>query len=123
MSRYIATRALRGANLIVNEFDQQLQKALAELGPEKEIHFTNTAYYLPTILGYTGMKVETIGGLKRIVQSIETMYGVDAEIVFEDGLPAVVSLRPDVGNTWFVTFETEEDALREIGRASCRERV
>lgn len=34
---------------------------------------------------------KTIGGLKRIVQSIETMYGVDAEIVFEDGLPAVVN--------------------------------
>ena len=34
---------------------------------------------------------KTIGGLKRIVQSIETMYGVDGEIVFEDGLPAVVN--------------------------------
>jgi len=51
MSRYIATRALRGANLIVREFDDLLQKALAELGPDKEVHFPNTAYYLPTILG------------------------------------------------------------------------
>jgi hippurate hydrolase len=34
---------------------------------------------------------KTIGGLKRIVQSMETMYGVDAEIAFEDGLPAVVN--------------------------------
>ena len=32
---------------------------------------------------------KTICGLKRIVQSIETMYEVHAEIVFEQGLPAV----------------------------------
>ena len=47
MSRYIATRALRGANLIVNEFDALLQKAIAELGPDQKIAFTNTAYFLP----------------------------------------------------------------------------
>lgn len=34
---------------------------------------------------------KTICGLKRIVQSIETMYDVHAEIVFEEGLPAVVN--------------------------------
>ena len=51
MSRYIATRALSGANMIVQEFDAQLQKALADLGPDKQVQFTNTAYYLPTILG------------------------------------------------------------------------
>jgi acetyl-CoA synthase len=67
MSRYIATRALRGANLIVKEFDAQLQKALAELGPDKEVQFTNTAYHLPTILGYTGMRVETLGGLPAVL--------------------------------------------------------
>jgi len=67
MSRYIATRALRGANLIVQEFDALLQKALTELGPNKEIKFTNTAYFLPTIMGYTGMEVSNIGGLKPVV--------------------------------------------------------
>ena len=34
---------------------------------------------------------KTICGLKRVVQSIETMYGVTAEIVFEQGLPAVIN--------------------------------
>ncbi len=67
MSRYIATRALRGANLIVQEFDAFLQKGLEELGPDQELKFTNTAYYLPTILGYTGMQVENIGGLKPVL--------------------------------------------------------
>ena len=67
MSRYIATRALRGANMIVQEFDGQLKKALTELGPDHKIAFTNTAYYLPTILGYTGMEVETVGGLQPVL--------------------------------------------------------
>ncbi|MGD9405107.1 MAG: CO dehydrogenase/CO-methylating acetyl-CoA synthase complex subunit beta, partial [Anaerolineae bacterium] len=67
MSRYIATRALRGANMIVQEFDGLLTRALTELGPDHKVAFTNTAYYLPTILGYTGMEVETIGGLKRVL--------------------------------------------------------
>ena len=73
MSRYIATRALRGANMLVKEFDEQLQKALTELGPDKEIKFTNTAYYLPIILGYTGIEVETLGGLKPVLEHCRTL--------------------------------------------------
>lgn len=34
---------------------------------------------------------KTLCGLKRIVQSIETMYDVHADIVFEHGLPAVIN--------------------------------
>lgn len=34
---------------------------------------------------------KTLCGLKRVVQSIETMYDVRAEIVFEPGLPAVIN--------------------------------
>jgi hypothetical protein len=33
MSRYIATRAIRGANAIVGEAETLLQNALAEKGP------------------------------------------------------------------------------------------
>nr|NIV40080.1 CO dehydrogenase/CO-methylating acetyl-CoA synthase complex subunit beta [Anaerolineae bacterium] len=73
MSRYIATRALRGANLIVQEFDGLLQKALAELGPDHKIAFTNTAYHLPTIRGYTGMEVETIGDLQPVLEQCRTL--------------------------------------------------
>src|SRR5512136_1012339 len=73
MSRYIATRALRGANLIVQEFDALLGKALQELGPDKPIQFTNTAYFLPTILGYTGMEVSTVGGLKPVLDHCRTL--------------------------------------------------
>jgi acetyl-CoA synthase len=90
MSRYIATRALRGANLIVQEFDALLQKALQELGADKEIKFTNTAYFLPTILGYTGLEISTIGGLKPVLEHCHTLL---------HGLPPDKTWLPYLGET------------------------
>ncbi len=43
MSRYIATRAIRGAHLIVQEVQALLEKALAEKGPQTPVAFPNTA--------------------------------------------------------------------------------
>jgi acetyl-CoA synthase len=63
MSKYIATRAIRGANALVTEAEAMLMKALAEKGPETPITFPNTAYYLPLIYGMTGKSVENIGHL------------------------------------------------------------
>ena len=68
MSRYIATAAIRGANRIVQEADAMLQKALQELGPNTPVAFTNTAYYLPTILGFTGMEVSKLGDLPAVIE-------------------------------------------------------
>lgn len=68
MSRYIATRAIRGANALVSEAELMLNKALAEKGPDTPVSFPNTAYYLPLILGMTGEKVETLGQLQSVIQ-------------------------------------------------------
>jgi acetyl-CoA synthase len=68
MSRYIATRAIRGANALVTEAELMLQKALAEKGPETPVTFPNTAYYLPLILGMTGQSVENLGQLKPALE-------------------------------------------------------
>jgi len=68
MSRYIATRAIRGANLIVNEAEALLQKAMAEKGPEMPVAFPNTAYYLPTIMGLTGREVKKLGDLVPVLE-------------------------------------------------------
>jgi acetyl-CoA synthase len=65
MSRYIATRALRGANALVSEAELMLQKALAERGPDTPVAFPNTAYYLPLIYGMTGVAVENLGQLEQ----------------------------------------------------------
>jgi len=73
MSKYIATRALRGANMIVQEADEMLRKAIEEFGADKEVAFTNTAYYLPTILGFTGREISTLGELEPIVAEARQM--------------------------------------------------
>ncbi len=67
MSRYIATRAIRGANALVTEAERMLDKALTEKGPETPIGFPNTAYYLPTIFGMTGLEIETLGQLPEVM--------------------------------------------------------
>lgn len=68
MSRYIATRAIRGAQALVTEAELMLEKALAEKGPDTKVSFPNTAYYLPLILGMTGQAVETLGQLKPVLE-------------------------------------------------------
>ncbi len=67
MSRYIATRAIRGANALVTEAERMLRKALAEKGPDTPVAFPNTAYYLPLILGMTGQQVQTLGQLEPVL--------------------------------------------------------
>lgn len=67
MSRYIATRALRGANRIVHEFEGLLGQALRERGADAPVAFPNTAYHLPLILGMTGQPVERLGDLTQVL--------------------------------------------------------
>jgi len=68
MSRYIATRAIRGANLITQEAEALLNKALQEKGPDTPVAFPNTAYYLPVILGFTGREITKLGELVPVVE-------------------------------------------------------
>jgi acetyl-CoA synthase len=68
MSRHIATRAIRGATGIVGEAEQAVNEALAELGPDAPVAFTNTAYYLPVIYAFTGQKVEKLGDLPAAIE-------------------------------------------------------
>jgi acetyl-CoA synthase len=68
MSRYIATRAIRGANAIVAEADTLLQRALEEKGPDTPVAFPNTAYYLPVILGMLGHEVTKLSDLQPVIE-------------------------------------------------------
>jgi len=67
MSRYIATRAIRGANALVTEAEIMLNKALKEKGPDTPVSFPNTAYYIPVIGGMTGVTVEKLGQLEPVI--------------------------------------------------------
>jgi acetyl-CoA synthase len=73
MSRYIANRAIRGANAIVNEAEQMYQKALADKGPDTTLQFPNTAYYLPVMLGMLGTEVEKLSQLEPVLEHARTL--------------------------------------------------
>lgn len=73
MSKYIATRAMRGANALVTEAELMLKRAIKEKGADTPVSFPNTAYYLPTILGLTGKAVEKLGDLEPILQYARDM--------------------------------------------------
>ena len=68
MSRYIATRAARGANALVAEAEVMLAKTIAEQGADTPVAFPNTAYYLPVTLGMLGHEVKTLGDLQPVVE-------------------------------------------------------
>ncbi|HEY64950.1 MAG TPA: CO dehydrogenase/CO-methylating acetyl-CoA synthase complex subunit beta [Caldilineae bacterium] len=68
MSRYIATRAIRGANALVAEAEALLQKAIVEKGGDAQVAFPNTAYYLPVIYGMLGQEVTKLEDLKPVLE-------------------------------------------------------
>ena len=68
MSKYIATRAIRGANALVAEAEAMLKEAIAEKGQDTTVEFPNTAYFLPVIYGMLGHKVTTLGELAPVLE-------------------------------------------------------
>jgi acetyl-CoA synthase len=73
MSRYIATRAIRGANAIVKEAESWLDRAMKEKGPDAVVGFPNTAYYLPFIMAMTGKEVSKVGELPPILEHTKSL--------------------------------------------------
>jgi len=73
MSRYIATRAIRGANAIVAEAEALLERAIAEKGEDCAVAFPNTAYFLPVTLGMLGHEVATLGALRPVLEHARTL--------------------------------------------------
>jgi acetyl-CoA synthase len=63
MSRYIATRAIRGANTVVAEAEALLKAAIADLGPDTPVAFTNTAYFLPVNLAFMGRQIAKLSDM------------------------------------------------------------
>ncbi len=105
MSRYVATRAIRGANQIYVEADQMLKKAIAEMGADKEVAFPNTAYYLPVILGLTGRQVSKLGDLAQALEDARSLlHPVPGEKVWLPYLGETL----DCGVSTLISAETIE---------------
>ena len=66
MSKIIASAAIRGAHKIFNMAEKKYQETIDKYGPEQEVGFPNTAYYLPIIYAMTGIKVAALKDMKQV---------------------------------------------------------
>ncbi|MDA8164967.1 MAG: acetyl-CoA decarbonylase/synthase complex subunit alpha/beta [Desulfobacteraceae bacterium] len=68
MSHIICSAAIRGAHKIVDTAEESYEQALKKYGPEQEVAYPNTAYFLPIIYSMLGAKVQKLGDMKEIFQ-------------------------------------------------------
>lgn len=66
MSKIICSAAIRGAHKIVDMAEESYREAVKKFGPDQEVSFPNTAYFLPIIYSMLGAKVEKLGDMKDI---------------------------------------------------------
>lgn len=67
MSKIIASAAIRGAHKIYRDAEEKFKDAVERFGPEQEVGFPNTAYYLPIIYAITGIAVERIRDMRKVL--------------------------------------------------------
>ncbi|MFO7605837.1 MAG: acetyl-CoA decarbonylase/synthase complex subunit alpha/beta [Desulfurivibrionaceae bacterium] len=66
MSKIICSAAIRGAHKIIDMAEEKYEEAIKKYGPEQEVAFPNTAYFLPVIYSMLGAKVTNLGDMKDI---------------------------------------------------------
>ena len=66
MSKIIASAAIRGAHKIYARAEAKYNEAMEKFGPEQEVAFPETAYYLPIIFGILGIKVEKLSDMEEV---------------------------------------------------------
>ena len=67
MSKIITSAAIRGAHKILDAAETKYKEALEKFGPNQEVGFPNTAYYLPIIYSMTGMGVAKIEDMRKVL--------------------------------------------------------
>lgn len=90
MSKLISTRAIRGARKLVARAEEELSRALEQKGLDTRVEFPNTGYYLPISYGILGLKIETLAGLKELLEEAKRLL---------PPLPAAELWTPYLGRT------------------------
>ena len=73
MSKIICSAAIRGAHKIVEQAEAKYQEAMEKWGPDQEVGFPNTAYYLPIIYGMLGIPVKKIEDVKEVLDRCRSL--------------------------------------------------
>lgn len=110
MSKIICSAAIRGAKNIIDMAEESYEEALKKFGPEQEVAFPNTAYFLPIIYSMLGAKVEKLGDMKDIFQECR---GLLPPVVTEDIWLPYLAPALDAGMATFFAEEMYE-AIRYL---------
>ena len=73
MSKIICSAAIRGAHKIAYRVEKKYADVLKKYGPDQEIAFPDTAYFLPIIYGILGAKVEKLGDMEPILKKCKAI--------------------------------------------------
>jgi acetyl-CoA synthase len=115
VSKIIASAAIRGAHKIVGRVDGKIKEAIDKFGPNQEVAFPNTGYYLPIIYGMTGEKVEKLSDMEKIMDISKSL--LPAPVREKTHLPYLGPVL-DAGMATFFAEEMEE-AIRYIEDPNC----
>ena len=73
MSKLICGEAIDGAVRWVVRAEALLDQAVAAKGEGGKVGFPDTAYFLPVIYSFTGIKVQTLGDCRRVLQQAKEL--------------------------------------------------
>ena len=105
MSRIVIGNGIRGSNVVVDRVEGKVNAAIEKYGVDKAVGLPNTAYYLPTIYGITGIKVETLGDMPAILKKCRELL---AEVPAEDCWLPYLGPGLDSGMATLFAFDLEE---------------
>lgn len=105
MSKIIASAGIRGAHKIVNRAENKIKESIDKFGPNQEVAFPNTGYYLPIIYGILGKKVEKLSDMESIIKTCRTLL---PPIVKEKHHLPYLGPALDAGMATFFAEEMEE---------------
>jgi len=77
MSKEVATAAIKASHEIVGRVDKQLQAALEEHGPDQQVGFPQTAFYLPMACALVGAEVENLGQMQEVLDYTKTLLSTE----------------------------------------------
>jgi len=77
MSEIICSAAVQGAHKIIDMAEIQYNEALEKWGPDQEIGFPHTTYYLPIIYAMLGISVKTLGNAREVLDKCKKLVPPD----------------------------------------------
>jgi acetyl-CoA synthase len=115
MSKIIASAAIRGAHKIFNDAEATYKQALEKYGPNQEIGFPNTAYYLPIIYAMTGIPVAKLEDMGKVFDLCRKL--IPPPVREKTHLPYLAPTLDAGMATYFV--EEMREAIRYLENPNC----